>query len=1567
MTEQTSQPGGREVAIVPLSDIHIEDVGRGAAVFDAWLRDVSDGYVTLERIKNVAGSLPVVGNIIALVDALGDVVTLAESDKPDPWDWVSLGINLIGVVPIPPSMAAARMSLRPMLFMVRQEGKQVLGDALIEIIVGHLNADIVGSLDDFVSQAEDKLKETLTAAGGKGEEILNEICKGLDALIDGDLDSGKDLGEAGKKASKAADQLLHDPLASIDNIFDAAWSASKAAGKGVANMAASATISDEAKDYGHKQVAKLRVLAPQIKSEILKLGAASNPHSIEALRLILAASVALWRKRNPQLVDTNIKPNSTSTAQHQATQGKLETQREEAPPKNAANRCKNGPCTGTTRDINFALGSETLQHVDFSLPGPFPVTWARTYNSRLAELDDSSLGARWLTEFTTCIDVVDDGLVFHDVDGRSHPYPMPKLGKPHYDPIEYRSLVRTTETQIILTRGLERRETYERFGDQFYLVHIVLRSGAGAMLHYEHHFNGRPVLSDINTYEDNDPTKVHLQLGTLLDDQGHIQGVWQVVDGKPLRQLCAYHYDDQGDLIIAQDEHGAAWHYQYQHHLVTRYTDRTQRAFNLEWDGSSPKAKAIREWADDGSFETRLQWDKHIRLTTVTDAHGQQTKHYYDILGYTYRVKHPDGNSEWLFRDDRKNIIRHVHPDGSQDRFTYDERSNLLKHIRADHSVVHYAYDDHDQLIKIRDAEGGLWLRDYDERGNLVETVDPLGNKTEFAYTPAGLVKAIKDAIGNEKKIAYNDAGQLLEYTDCSGKTSQWSYNAFGQMCEFADAAGNKTAYEYKAGQLAKVTHPDKTEEHFERDAEGRLLAHVDALDRCTTWTYSAVGLLAERVDAAEHTLRYRWDKLGRLIGLENENESKANFLYDPVGRLLQETGFDGVVTRYQYDPYTGRLASTQVGQRRIELRLDRMGRLAERTARLGDQSQTETFAYDGNGQLIQATNDASKLQWFRDEAGNMTREHQYYLATGTPMVAVWQHEYDALNQRIATIRPDGHKVSLLTYGSGHLLGMTLDQHEMLAYERDDLHREIVRHQGNKLMQTQAWDPVGRLQEQLLGSHDGQSTLLKRQYRYDAASQLTNIHDSRRGQLEYQYDPVGRLLKATSRLGVETFAFDPAGNLLDQKTQELNRPLEADPRRNKLMDNLLREYAGTHYKYDERGNLIHRLHNGSHAHFTWDLFDRLASYNDDKLKVDYSYDALGRRLHKHSVAHFWDRPEAGTGWNQLQRAKRQRELGCGFTLFGWDGNTLAWESSPPRDEGDTGRTVHYLYEPGSYVPVAQALRKNPIRLHKQPDWTQREYDFDQDPLWHTEVKTQPFDAIAWYQCDHLGTPMELTDEQGNVAWAGQYKAWGEVREERSEWAKQHGLSNPIRFQGQYQDHETGLHYNRHRYYDPIAGRFVSQDPISYKGGVNLYGYVADPNSWTDPVGLCSTKLNKALGGNTGDHLQAHHLIPEEIWKKNSDFFEDIGMGGQMDNKENGLLMPDSHNKAKAMKRMFYHCGSHSTYSSTVNAEVLDISEDFYNGNISKAEAQGKISAMQTRNRALLAAPAVPGVSPIRLS
>ncbi|WP_455912812.1 RHS repeat-associated core domain-containing protein [Pseudomonas palmensis] len=1442
-----STPSEREIqiAIAPLETLLSEDLGAAAASVDHWLREVTYGLVNLQLLRQAGENVPVVCNALAGVDVLIDILTLLESPSPDPLDWVSLGINLIGVVPFPPGLAKARMVLRPVLQLTRQTLRRRpganIGAVILEIIDGHLHANIRGALEHYVREALAQLPAMLGEAADTARLLFTTLARAIEAAARGQLDAAASHQLSRTQMTQAA---LYDSLLSTD-----AWRLALSALANASEGNLKAAYNHVASHFGEALESLMRPLvhtldglAASVPDRLEALGAPDMQNSIAWLLSRLLETVLAHPARRG--VATSIRPGVTQQARHIHSEGPTEVVSRQVRAKKAPNTDKNGICPCTGHSIGHVLGDETVVHQDFALSGPFPVDWARVYNSRLDALDSGTIGARWITEFTTCIDVVDKGLVLHDSDGRSHDFPWLEVDTWHHDPIEYLTLKRTRAHQLTLVRGQERFETYAQVGERFYLTHIRLRSGAGAMLHYEHRHNGQPVLSDINTYQDDDPSKVHLQLGTLLDEQGHIQGVWQVVDGKPLRQLCAYHYDGAGDLVTAQDENGAAWHYEYQHHLITRYTDRTGRGLNLEWDGTGPHAKAIHEWADDGSFETRLAWDPNIRLTYVTDAHGQETWYYYDALGYTYRVVHPDGREQWLFRDARKNIIRHVHPDGSQDRYSFDERSNLLQHIRPDHSTLHYAYDDHDQLIKIRDAEGGLWLRDYDERGNLVETVDPLGNKTEFAYTPSGLVSAIKDANGNQKALAYNDAGQLLEYVDCSGKTSQWAYNDFGQLVQFADAAGNKTAYEYKAGQLSRVTHPDNTEECFERDAEGRLLAYLDALDRCTTWTYSGAGLLAERVDANEHTLRYRWDKLGRLIGLENENTSQASFVYDPVGRLLQETGFDGLTTRYQYDPYSGRLASTQVGQRRIDLRFDPMGRLAERTARLGDQSQTERFAYDGNGRLIQAINAASQLQWFHDEAGNLTREHQHYLGLQQPVVAVWTHEYDVLNQRIATVRPDGHTVSWLTYGSGHLLGMKLDQHDMLSYERDDLHREVARHQGNKLMQTQAWDPAGRLQEQLLGSHDGKPTLLKRQYQYDGAGQLTDIHDSRRGQLAYQYDPVGRLLQAGSRLGVETFAFDPAGNLLDEKTQQLNRPLDQAPKRNRLMDNLLREYAGTHYTYDARGNLAERLHNGVRAQFNWDLFDRLQSYSDDKLKVEYSYDALGRRLHKHSVAHYSNKPQAGTGWNQLERAKRQRELDCGFTLFGWDGDTLAWESAPPRDEGDTGRTVHYLYEPGSFVPVAQALRRGPVRLHKQPDWCQRSYDFDQDPLWHTHMPPQAFDALAWYQCDHLGTPMELTDHNGEMAWAGQYKAWGEVREERSVWARQVGLGNPLRFQGQYHDRETGLHYNRYRYYDPGVGRFVGQDPISYSGGLNLYQYALNPTDCVDPLGLAGRKVAK---------------------------------------------------------------------------------------------------------------------------
>ncbi|SEJ76686.1 RHS repeat domain-containing protein, partial [Achromobacter sp. NFACC18-2] len=174
-------------------------------------------------------------------------------------------------------------------------------------------------------------------------------------------------------------------------------------------------------------------------------------------------------------------------------------------------------------------------------------------------------------------------------------------------------------------------------------------------------------------------------------------------------------------------------------------------------------------------------------------------------------------------------------------------------------------------------------------------------------------------------------------------------------------------------------------------------------------------------------------------------------------------------------------------------------------------------------------------------------------------------------------------------------------------------------------------------------------------------------------------------------------------------------------------------------------------------------------------------------------------------------------------------DTLAWE-------GHDDQTTHYLYEPGSFVPLAQAISRKPVLLHQQPVYAGA-YDIDRDPLWTTSPDPDPVDAMAWYHCDHLGTPQELTDAQGEIAWSAHYHAWGEAKEAITDAARAAGIRNPIRFQGQYLDPETGLHYNRHRYYDPQIGRFISKDPIGFAGGLNVYEYADNPLGWIDPLGL----------------------------------------------------------------------------------------------------------------------------------
>jgi len=107
-------------------------------------------------------------------------------------------------------------------------------------------------------------------------------------------------------------------------------------------------------------------------------------------------------------------------------------------------------------------------------------------------------------------------------------------------------------------------------------------------------------------------------------------------------------------------------------------------------------------------------------------------------------------------------------------------------------------------------------------------------------------------------------------------------------------------------------------------------------------------------------------------------------------------------------------------------------------------------------------------------------------------------------------------------------------------------------------------------------------------------------------------------------------------------------------------------------------------------------------------------------------------------------------------------------------------------------------------------------------------------TVHYFHCDHLGTPIALTDQEGNIVWAARHDPWGNIEEEYNP----HGMEQNIRMPGQYLDRETGLYYNLHRYYDPRVGAYINQDPIGLDGDMNLYGYaIQNPLSYSDPHGL----------------------------------------------------------------------------------------------------------------------------------
>ena len=153
------------------------------------------------------------------------------------------------------------------------------------------------------------------------------------------------------------------------------------------------------------------------------------------------------------------------------------------------------------------------------------------------------------------------------------------------------------------------------------------------------------------------------------------------------------------------------------------------------------------------------------------------------------------------------------------------------------------------------------------------------------------------------------------------------------------------------------------------------------------------------------------------------------------------------------------------------------------------------------------------------------------------------------------------------------------------------------------------------------------------------------------------------------------------------------------------------------------------------------------------------------------------------------------------------------------------------------------IAETPVYADGTPAYEERvQWLYEPEAL--TPVARHAKGKLHYVVSDHMGTPRELLTENGSLARANRLSTWGCGSAWRRRVANDDDVDCHLRFAGQYADEESGLHYNRHRYYDSETGQYLSPDPIGLLGGVNPYGYVHNPLGWVDPLGLacCPPKV-----------------------------------------------------------------------------------------------------------------------------
>ncbi|WP_460143657.1 RHS repeat-associated core domain-containing protein [Pseudomonas sp. S2_A02] len=819
-------------------------------------------------------------------------------------------------------------------------------------------------------------------------------------------------------------------------------------------------------------------------------------------------------------------------------------------------------------------------------------------------------------------------------------------------------------------------------------------------------------------------------------------------------------------------------------------------------------------------------YDERAQLIEASNAAGESERYDYDDQHVILQRQLAGGASffwAWERSGKAARCVRHWASFAQMDAcYVWDDQGSVTVH-NVDGSQEVYLHDDRARLVRKVELNGGEQLKAYDDQGRLIAEQDPLGAVTEYRYDEVGRLVALIPPEDEPTSYEYRNGFLHARYRD----KAVWKYlrNAQGDITEATDPDGQITYYHYdEKGQLLSIRYPDTSRHVFVWNSLGQLIEETLPDGGVRRFSYDALGRQTTRQDEHGAVTQSQWDAVGRLIQTTLPTGASRAYSYNAYGKITAERDELGRVTRYEY------LDDLHLVSRRLNADGTQLKYRYDNAQLLLTEIENESgekyqLDYTPGGLIRQETGfDGQRTAYAYDLNGHLLEKTEFG-ADGPQLVTAYERD-SAGRLRVKTL-PDGLKVEYRYDSLGRLIGVDDGHDHPLEFEYDPQDRLITEHQGWGTLRY-GYDACGQLNR--LRLPDGS----KLDYHHAKGGALTTIdlngarltghqfsfgreQQRQQGRLlsDFAYDDQGRLKAhaisqqqknlyrrdyayslngnldhiADTRHGQRSYQYDPLNRLtrVRHTRDDLAETFAHDPAGNllmqdrpgaaKVMGNRLLMQGDRHYDYDAFGNLIRERRGTGQklvTDYRYDCQHRLVGVTTpDGRTASYRYDAFGRRIAKTVDGH--------------------------TTEFFWQGDNLIAESSREHYRS-------YVYEPGSFRPLAMLDGKGPR-------------------------KACPF----YYQLDHLGTPQELTDFSGEIVWSAKYNAYGKVTHLALGGGEQ--LEQPLRFQGQYFDAESGLYYNRHRYYDPEIGRYLTPDPVKLAGGLNQYQYTPNPTGWVDPLGL----------------------------------------------------------------------------------------------------------------------------------